>query len=785
MSSLYPQTTQSEEVKSFLTIEDILRFFGKPPHLKVKHGENSMRCPLGKHDDFNPSFSFNTNTQLFCCHACDSKGDVYNLIAELAGYDIKTNFSDVFSIACSITGIDNKKDPERARKFEITYKDAMLSPEEIKNTASELYEKRKGVDIKTLGIEWSAVIEPDGTYDIIVPMRDSILAGKIVGAQRGKKKFIQGSTMGFFYEPSFLADVREIFIVEGLSDWLSMIASGYKNTIGLASATTNTDDFCKALKRFTTVNLSLDLDIHKDGADNNGSKAGAKKMQKMMEALMKQKTAAKMFFLGAEYKFDINDMFQLNGADTVRNFFTNETRTLYEMTEVTGDVTGSSGYMYARRMTKDYSFAVDTSINFYWACDRVTSIWHSHTKGEIESLILKYIETNASASHTSSIINDVIHYLTRVTTDNVITLRDVISKGGVADEFDGDVQKIEINLADGKYYPATGAFRKYTPQDYVLSTLNIKSVELDASHDGEFLFFIKSLFSGDMDCDTKVSFMQEWMGYCLLQYNPFQKMLYILGKGGNGKSTLLNCLSDIVGKNNFTNIEINKLTGDRFATSSLLGSYVNICTDMERRTQLDNDMLKKITGGDVIAAEEKFKQTFQFRPYTKIIMASNSSPNSPDSGDWLFRRLQIIEFNRSFIGKEDFFLEKKLRKERGLFFRWACEGLLRLIKRGRFEEPVSVKAKTADFMGSINYVAGFVNEYLPMIKRPGFPVETNVINLYKIFTDYMMMAEGRSRAYVPSKRRFIEEMKQEGYMTTKIDGVSHLMKVVDIEDDED
>jgi len=62
----------------------------------------------------------------------------------------------------------------------------------------------------------------------------------------------------------------------------------------------------------------------------------------------------------------------------------------------------------------------------------------------------------------------------------------------------------------------------------------------------------------------------------------------------------------------------------------------------------------------MITAEQKFKPSFQFKNYAKIIASCNEVPETPDTSEGFFRRAVILNFPRSFEGREDRTLIDKL-----------------------------------------------------------------------------------------------------------------------------
>ena len=62
----------------------------------------------------------------------------------------------------------------------------------------------------------------------------------------------------------------------------------------------------------------------------------------------------------------------------------------------------------------------------------------------------------------------------------------------------------------------------------------------------------------------------------------------------------------------------------------------------------NTDYLKKLTGQDLVRAEFKGKDCFDFRNYAKLIMATNSLPPTADKTEGFYRRWKIIEFPNKF-----------------------------------------------------------------------------------------------------------------------------------------
>lgn len=105
--------------------------------------------------------------------------------------------------------------------------------------------------------------------------------------------------------------------------------------------------------------------------------------------------------------------------------------------------------------------------------------------------------------------------------------------------------------------------------------------------------------------------LQEYMGYCLIPSNKAQKLLIILGKGGEGKSRIGLVMRKILGTNmNVSNIQ--KVEHNRFARADLEYRLLMVDDDMKLEALKDTNYIKTIvTLEDKMDLERKSKQSVQ------------------------------------------------------------------------------------------------------------------------------------------------------------------------------
>lgn len=127
-----------------------------------------------------------------------------------------------------------------------------------------------------------------------------------------------------------------------------------------------------------------------------------------------------------------------------------------------------------------------------------------------------------------------------------------------------------------------------------------------------------------------------------------QKVVLLLGEGANGKSTFLAAVLAFLGKYNCSSVALQKLEADRFSVARLVGKMANICADLPSSHLATTSMFKALTGRDSINAERKYRDSFEFTPFAKLVFSANQLPRSDDSSHGFFRRWLIVRFNRVF-----------------------------------------------------------------------------------------------------------------------------------------
>ncbi len=205
--------------------------------------------------------------------------------------------------------------------------------------------------------------------------------------------------------------------------------------------------------------------------------------------------------------------------------------------------------------------------------------------------------------------------------------------------------------------------------------------------------------------------------YLIRPVTDIQKAVLLLGPGGNGKSTWLSLLVSFLGKQNTSSVSLHKLESDRFSAARIYGKLANICPDLPSEHLASTSVFKKVTGGDQISAECKFKDQFDFTPFARLIFSANTPPRSQDSTQGFFDRWVVIPFDRPIRGTAQELtrheVDAKLTSPEELsgMLNRALRALPTLHNKTAFSKPESTLAALAEFRQTTDPMAIWLDQY--------------------------------------------------------------------------
>jgi P4 family phage/plasmid primase-like protien len=147
--------------------------------------------------------------------------------------------------------------------------------------------------------------------------------------------------------------------------------------------------------------------------------------------------------------------------------------------------------------------------------------------------------------------------------------------------------------------------------------------------------------------------LYELCAYCLLRGYPLHRMFFLIGVGRNGKGTFFALLAKFIGEDNCTTTDLATLNGSRFESARLQNKLVCGISELNVGIFRDTVLLKRMVGGDLLRGEYKGKALFDFFNYAKVVIMTNTLPETADKSDGWYSRYIPIEFPNQFdLGKD-------------------------------------------------------------------------------------------------------------------------------------
>jgi putative DNA primase/helicase len=326
-------------------------------------------------------------------------------------------------------------------------------------------------------------------------------------------------------------------------------------------------------------------------------------------------------------------------------------------------------------------------------------VWLAKNREDIHAEVRRFcMMTEATATLTMGKIRDITDQLTFE-----VDRHDVLKDGWIAFE-------------DGSWNPDTNEFADHAPERF--ATIKVKALYNNLPKPEDAPIFHKFLSEVCVDEELKPlpgmkDLLQEMFGYCLMASSERAVSFFLTGRGRNGKGVLSGILQEIMGAERVSNMALEDLTTDRFASSALVGKRLNIADETNTHRDAASSMFKKLVAVDNVQAQRKFEGSFSFKPRCKYIFLVNGIPTF-DGFDYALReRIIPIPFFRSFSEEErDYTLKARIiAGELPAVVAWAMEGLRRLQERNlRFTITEQSRDCLNQFEDASSSLAEFFNE---------------------------------------------------------------------------
>jgi P4 family phage/plasmid primase-like protien len=286
----------------------------------------------------------------------------------------------------------------------------------------------------------------------------------------------------------------------------------------------------------------------------------------------------------------------------------------------------------------------------------------------------------------------------------------------------GQLHKDPMEPADHHLLPLTNG------------TLDLRSMEIiPSSKDHRHLWKIPVSYDPSVSSPAWEAFMeeavpdpsvrdhlQEWMGYCFMAGNIWERLLWLHGPQGTGKSTYIKAIKMLLGP---AAVAISSEKFSDYTIAQLAGTRLGVCTELSPRL-LRTSVIKALVSGDPVQGRHPYGKPFSVVFDGKLLWGSNELPPL-DQGEGMWRRMVPVEF--AVVPKKvDNSLKLKIAEQASGVLNWGIIGLKRLLEIEEREEswvlPAAVQKTINTYKTASDPMTAFALEEINLDPQEHVPM---------------------------------------------------------------
>lgn len=285
----------------------------------------------------------------------------------------------------------------------------------------------------------------------------------------------------------------------------------------------------------------------------------------------------------------------------------------------------------------------------------------------------------------------------------------------------------------------TGEITPITKKDYFTFSCPVKytnkrSVEL-----------MKILQNIACNKDDDLAYIQKMLGYSLTGHIDSRVYFILFGKGCNGKTVLLNLMSKIlcdqyqsVSKCVFINSNTAKTGGSEVL--QLKNCRMATFSETNANDELNEAIIKMISGNDPITARGLYKEPMTFVPMCKLILCTNFKPDFNANDKANVDRVRLVPLNARFVespskpnefkrinGIDKFISENYLDE----FFSWCVDGAIEYYKSPEFNPVGEMLDAQNEYIQEQSNITNFIDEMYDVGTDKDVILKSDIKNSYE------------------------------------------------------
>lgn len=260
-------------------------------------------------------------------------------------------------------------------------------------------------------------------------------------------------------------------------------------------------------------------------------------------------------------------------------------------------------------------------------------------------------------------------------------------------------------------------------------------------------------------------FVQQVFGWAIVGEQRDQFVIFFVGEGANGKSTLLTAIQNTIGGDYAIQAAPEVLLtrrdrGHPTELADLFGVRIAVCTEVGEGRSLDEATVKRLTGGDRIKARRMKEDFWEFEATHHLFVAANHRPIIHGTDHAIWRRIIVVPFDVKIPpAQQNLKLPQLLKAEREGILAWIVEGCRLWRASGRLHPPEQVLLAVEDYREEMDVLGQFIAERCTTSEH----AKVGSTQIYKAFQLWLQVHGEAPIAH----RDFTRRMQDRGFRLAK------------------